>query len=286
MATVQALLMSGTESLTLVSDTPRLDSEVLLASALDTSRASLYAWPEREVPAPAAQTFEARLARRAQGTPISYITGAKEFWSIELEVDETTLIPRPDTECLVDAALEALPRGVRASVLDVGTGTGAIALALAAERPAAHITGTDVVPECVELATRNAVRLGITNVKMLAGDLYEPVRGQTFDVIVSNPPYVDPCDPHLESGDVRFEPRRALVADEGGLGTLRRLIESAPRHLRAGGTLLMEHGFDQSAPVQAMMRDSGFSDIRTFRDLGDNDRVTQGQIQLKSADRG
>lgn len=257
------------------SDSPRLDLELLLCHLLDCGRSYLFMHPERELTALQAADFEALLQRRVSGEPIAHLTGRRGFWTLELEVNAATLIPRPDTETLVEQALELLPDGDY-RVADLGTGTGAIALALASERSQWSLIGCDRVAGAVALAQRNAARLGLSNARFVQGSWFEPLDGH-FAMIVSNPPYIDPADPHLGQGDVRFEPRSALVADEAGLADIRHIAAGARTVLEPGGWLLFEHGYDQGVAVRALLDELGYSKVATRQDLGGRDRVTLGR---------
>lgn len=272
MPTIEALLKSAD-----LPDSPsaKVDAEWLLAEALGKSPSYLRTWPEREVPAEIAARFAADLARRRAGEPVAYILGRQGFWSLELEVAPHTLIPRPDTELLVQTALDLLS-GASAQVLDLGTGTGAIALALAAERPAWQVTGVDRIGEAVALALRNARRLQLANAQFCESRWFSALRGQRYQLIVSNPPYIPASDPHLRQGDLRFEPHSALTAGPDGLDDLRLIIDQAPAHLESGGWLLLEHGYDQAAAVRALLTASGFEDVQSRRDLGGHERVSLG----------
>ena len=260
------------------SPTARLDAELLLAAALGKPRSFLHTWPERIVSTEAAVTFATYLQRRRTGEPVAYILGQQGFWKLDLEVAPHTLIPRPETEMLVEAALELVPAFAQVQVLDLGTGTGAIALALANERQAWQVTAVDRVLEAVELAERNRQRLQLDNAKVLNSHWFSSLEGQRFDLIISNPPYIAAEDPHLASGDVRFEPNSALVAGTDGLDDLRMIIAQAPTYLNADGWLLLEHGYDQGAAVRDLLSGHGFEKIQTRRDLGDHERITFGRM--------
>lgn len=219
-----------------------------------------------------------RLPAAAQGRgACAYILGQQGFWKIDLEVAPHTLIPRPDTELLVETALELQP-ALPARVLDLGTGTGAIALALASERPAWQVTAVDRVPEAAALAERNRQRLGLANVRIQVSHWLEGLADERFDLIVSNPPYIAASDPHLVDGDVRFEPSSALVAGVDGLDDLRVIAAQAPSHLAPGGWLLLEHGYDQADAVQVLLRENGFVEVGSRIDLGGHQRITVGRL--------
>lgn len=261
------------------SPTPRLDAELLLAQALGKSRGYLHTWPERELEASQLERFQAALARRRSGEPVAYILGRQGFWSLDLDVASHTLIPRPDTELLVETGLALLP-ATPLQVLDLGTGTGAIALALACERPAWQVTGVDRVAEAVALAQGNGTRLQLANARFAESCWFSALAGQRFQLIVSNPPYIAAADPHLSQGDVRFEPSSALVAGVDGLDDIRVIIEQAPAHLLAGGWLLLEHGFDQAEAVRELLVQRGFATVDSRRDLGGHQRISLGQWPL------
>ena len=261
------------------SPSPRLDAELLLAQALGKSRGYLHTWPERELEASQLECYQAALARRRSGEPVAYILGRQGFWSLDLDVASHTLIPRPDTELLVETALALLP-ATPLQVLDLGTGTGAIALALACERPAWQVTGVDRVPEAVALAQGNGIRLQMANARFAESCWFSALAGQRFQLIVSNPPYIAAADPHLSQGDVRFEPSSAMVAGIDGLDDIRLIIELAPEHLLAGGWLLLEHGFDQAEAVRELLVQRGFATVESRRDLGGHQRISLGQWPL------
>ncbi|WP_281223558.1 peptide chain release factor N(5)-glutamine methyltransferase [Photobacterium sanguinicancri] len=274
---IDALLKQTTAQLTDAgSDSPHIDAAVLLCHVLDKPRSYLLTWPEKTLEDAQQQMFDALVARRIQGEPIAYIVGEREFWSLPLKVAPHTLIPRPDTERLVELALDKMPSQA-CRVLDLGTGTGAIALALASERADALVTGIDLRPETAQLATENGQRLGITNAAFLSGSWYSPLSANDqFAVIASNPPYIDDQDPHLAQGDVRFEPLTALVAPDNGLADIRIISEQGRQHLQTDGWLLMEHGFEQGFAVRQILQDLGYTQVETAQDYAGLDRVTLG----------
>lgn len=259
------------------SPSERLDAELLLAAAIGKSRSFLHTWPERIVSSEDAETYAGYLQRRRAGEPVAYILGQQGFWKLDLEVAPHTLIPRPDTELLVETALELQPASP-AKVLDLGTGTGAIALALASDCPAWQVTAVDRVEEAVALAERNRQRLGLGNVRVLVSHWFGSLAGQRFDLILSNPPYIRAEDPHLGKGDVRFEPSSALVAGSDGLDDLRVIVAQAPEHLVPGGWLLLEHGYDQAADVRALLAAQGFTEVASRKDLGGHERISLGRL--------
>lgn len=258
------------------SESPRRDAEILLGFITGKARTFILAFGETVLTTAQEQQLDELLSRRVRGEPVAHLVGEREFWSLPLRVSPVTLIPRPDTECLVEQALARMPVEPCA-VLDLGTGTGAIALALASERPDCSVTAMDLIPEAVELARENADRLGITNIRVLQSDWFSVLNGQRFSIIVSNPPYIDREDPHLAQGDVRFEPLSALVADNHGLADLHTLITSSRQHLEPGGWLLLEHGWQQAQQVRQLFSAAGFADVETCQDYGGNDRLTLGR---------
>ncbi|MBB4867097.1 release factor glutamine methyltransferase [Pseudomonas nitritireducens] len=273
MATIMTLLNEAQ-----LPDSPsaRLDAELLLSAALGKPRSFLRTWPERVVSREAHDLYDRYLARRVAGEPVAYILGRQGFWSLDLEVAPHTLIPRPDTELLVETALALLPASP-SRVLDLGTGTGAIALALACERLSWQVLGVDRIPEAVALAERNRERLRLGNVAFRASHWFSAVNGERFSLIVSNPPYIPSTDPHLKQGDVRFEPSSALVSGQDGLDDIRLIIEQAPNHLENGGWLMLEHGFDQPDAVRELLLRRGFSAVESRRDLGGHERISLGR---------
>ena len=258
------------------SDSPGLDAELLLAHVLGKSRSYLFTWPQKEVSEPEIERFFTLLARRQRGEPVAYLLGEQGFWTLDLQVSPDTLIPRPDTERLVEVALELGPPQP-AQVLDLGTGTGAIALALASERPHWQLTGCDRMSGAVVLAEQNRARLGLGNVRFLQSDWFAALGRDRYDLIVSNPPYIAADDPHLTEGDVRFEPASALVSGADGLDDIRQIIASAPAYLNDAGWLLLEHGWQQAEAVRSLLEERGFHAVQSWQDLGGRQRVSGGQ---------
>lgn len=250
------------------------EARLLLAEATGFSEASVLAHPERELPAEAAAKFIDYAARRARGEPIAYILGVKEFYGLPLAVNAAVLIPRPETELLVELAVKATP----ASILDLGTGSGAVALALKRHLPRARVVAVERSAAALAVAQRNALKLGL-EVEFRHGLWFEPVAGERFNVVVSNPPYVREDDPHLREGDVRFEPRSALVAGSDGLESIRAIARGAPAQLNPGGKLLLEHGLGQDAEVRNLLREAGLEGIETWPDLAGIARVTGGGLK-------
>ena len=258
------------------SESPRRDAEILLEHVTGKARTYLLAFGETLLTPEQDAQLAALLARRKTGEPVAHLTGEREFWSLPLYVSAATLIPRPDTECLVEQALARLPDGP-CRILDLGTGTGAIALALASERPDCQVTAVDVMPDAVALAQRNLVRLGFSNVQINQSSWFSALAQHAFEMIVSNPPYIDEHDPHLSQGDVRFEPLTALVAANDGLADIEHIITTAREYLVPGGWLLLEHGWTQGAAVRALFSAAGYSSVETCRDYGGNERLTLGK---------
>ena len=259
------------------SESPRLDAEVLLAHALQQPRSHLLAWPEKHLSGAQHAAFRQLLQRRCNGEPVAYLTGEREFWSLSLGVTKDTLIPRPETETLVALALERIPADSPQLIADLGTGSGAIALAIARERPRCRVIATERAPAALAVAEENARRLGITTVSFQRGSWCEPLGSLQADLIVSNPPYIAAADPHLSRGDVRFEPRGALAAGPTGMDDLTAIAACASCHLKPGGWLLMEHGFDQGELTRQLLEDTGFSQVLDYRDNASLARVISGQ---------
>ncbi len=260
------------------SPTAQLDAELLLAHVLDKPRSYLFTWPEKTLGKAQTEAFMALLARRQRGEPVAYLLGRQGFWTLDLQVAEHTLIPRADSELLVEAALQLADATSPLQVLDLGTGTGALALALASERPQWRVTGVDRVESAVALAQSNQQQLQLSNAQFLHSHWFSALTDQRYDLILSNPPYIADNDPHLAQGDLRFEPLSALVSGADGLDDLRAIIAQAPSYLTAGGWLLLEHGYDQACAVAELLQQAGFIEISSQRDLGGHERVTLGRL--------
>lgn len=256
---------------------PALEARALLRHVLGCEEAALIAHPERVLSAPERERFRRLAAERAAGAPLAYLTGEREFWSLSFAVTPAVLIPRPETELLVECALAQLAPAAAARVLDLGTGCGCVAIAIARERPAARVTAVDASAEAVALARANALRHRAHNVEVLVGDWFEAVSGRSFELIVANPPYVAAGDPHLGAGDLRFEPRAALVAGPTGYECIEALVAAAPAHLAPGGWLFVEHGLGQGARVRALLARAGLVAVRAWRDLAGIERVAGGR---------
>ena len=278
-ATVGALLEKAAVELAADQDATeaRRDAQVLLGFALGVSRAWLTAHADQEADAEDAERFEALVALRATGHPVAYLVGAKEFCGLLFKVTPDVLIPRPETEELVGAALERLPQGESRKVLDLGTGSGCVAIAIASERPAAQVTAVDSSSSALALARENAVAHRV-EVEVLQSDWFSALGGRRFDLVVANPPYVAAEDAHLRRGDLRFEPHAALAAGKDGLAEIRRIVGAAPDHLRPGGWLLVEHGYDQADACRDLLHDGGFADLVSRADIAGLRRIAGGRL--------
>ncbi len=277
-ATIKALLASAQETLRSV-ESPRAEAQILLAHVLHKLRSFLLAWPDAEVTAEQAARFGALVSRRAQGEPVAYLLGRREFFGLDLHVVPGVLIPRPETELLVEAALARLPQGA-CDVLDLGTGSGAIALALATQRPELRVVAVDASAQALAVAEENARRLGV-DVVFRHADWCSALHRERFAMIVSNPPYIREDDVHLAQGDLRFEPRMALASGRDGLDAIRTILACAAKHLLPGGWLLLEHGFDQADAVAELMRTHGLVQVTTLYDLQGHGRVTLGRRSME-----
>jgi release factor glutamine methyltransferase len=280
--TANSLLKSATHRLATRSASARLDAEILLAQVLGVSRSGLTLRAEHAVPAAAQDTYHALIEARAAGAPVAYLTGSQEFWSLDLQVSTAVLVPRPETEILVERALGLIPKDRAASVLDLGTGSGAIALAIAVERPLARITGVEICAEAVGIARANARALKLDSICWLQGSWFEKLAGVKFDVIISNPPYVAADDPHLAA--LQAEPALALTPGPTGLEAFASIVREAPAHLNDPGWLAFEHGSTQGEPVAKLLERHGFVDVRSYPDYQGLTRVTLGRVHSISKD--
>ncbi len=254
----------------------RLESEILLCHALEVSRSFLFANPEIEVPLKRREEFIKLLQRRIQGEPIAYLVGKRQFWTLELKITPDVLIPRPETERLVELALDIIPSGCGWRIADLGTGSGAVALAMACERPCCEVHASDISEAALKLAAENASKHGLERVQFHHGSWLQPLSGQ-FHVIVSNPPYIDQNDPHLQQGDCRFEPTIALSPGVDGLSAINEIARETFLKLQPSGWLLVEHGHQQAVGVQSIFKQAGYDSVSTQKDLAGLDRVTIGQ---------
>jgi release factor glutamine methyltransferase len=272
--TIRAAVDHAQLALSTTSNTPRLDAELLLSFVLNCERSFLYTHPEATMTEQQYRNYKMLLGRRTRGEPLAYITGVKEFWSLPLEVTPQVLIPRPETELLVELALAEIPNDEDYVIADLGTGSGAVALAIARERPNSKVVATDISKPALAVAADNAKRLGLTNIEVLAGDWFAPLR-RHFHIIVSNPPYIPIDDPHLQQ--LHFEPRMALMSPRGGLNDLSLIAQGAGVFLIPDGWLILEHGFEQGLAVRALFERHGFDDVKSYLDLAQRERITVGR---------
>jgi release factor glutamine methyltransferase len=277
MTSIQTILEQATQRLTASSDSATLDAEVLLCSILQKQRSHLRAWPDKTLDDQQADLFWAAVAKRQQGHPIAYITGYREFWSRDFQVSPDVLIPRPDTELLIECALKLIPNDKPCKILDLGTGSGIIAITLAVECPLAHVTATDISQAALTVAQSNAKQHGVDHIQFYLSDWFSQVPDSLFDLIISNPPYIAEGDPHLQDGDLRFEPQTALVAPDNGLRDIQTLVDQARSRLHNGGHLLIEHGYNQRDAVQDIFKRFAYKNVQTTIDLSGQPRVTYGQ---------
>ena len=259
------------------SDSPRLDAEILLAHVLDVERSYLFTYPELELSDDSWQQFQHHVARRAQSEPVAYLVGSKSFWDFELTVNSHVLVPRPETELLVETALELGERNQALRVADLGTGSGAIALALAWECPNWQVLAADISLEALGLARHNAEALALKNVAFVQGSWCDALGADTFDMVVSNPPYIAPGDTHLTEGGLQFEPTLALQAADAGFAAFKSIANGARQHLRPGGWLLLEHGFEQQAKLKVLLLELGYASVSGYTDLAGCDRLVAAQ---------
>ena len=277
MPTIKTLLARAASSLTSYSDSPSLDAEVLLGFVLYKPRTYLRAWCDTTLTDQQISAFEALLEQRLQGIPIAYLTGTREFWSRDFTVTPDVLIPRPDTELLIELSLELIPKNHALNLIDLGTGSGIIAVTLAAERPNAHITAVDASKAALAVARHNARQHQLTNIEFYQSDWFTNIPKSLFDLVVSNPPYIDSDDEHLQQGDVRFEPKTALIAEDQGLSDIQIIADKARGYLKPAGHLLIEHGYNQAPQVQAIFNALAYDKVQSYLDLSGQPRVTYGR---------
>ena len=280
MHTIKSVLRDAADSLVSVSDSALLDAEVLLCLALNKTRIHLRTWPDKQLQPEELTTFNVLLEQRQKGTPIAYITGNREFWSRDFQVSPDVLIPRPDTELLIELSLKLIPADEPAKIIDLGTGSGIIAITLAAECPHVQVSATDFSLAALRIAQLNADKHHIKNIQFYQSDWFSKISETSFDLIVSNPPYIAENDHHLQQGDVRFEPRTALCAADQGLSDIKIIATAARHHLKPGGHLLIEHGYDQAQHVQALFKNLHYDRVQTYTDLSGQPRATYGQQPL------
>jgi release factor glutamine methyltransferase len=279
MNTIKKQLDHACDILASHSPSPRLDAEVLLAFVLGKNRSYLRAWDDKELELVSLELFTQLIEKRRVGVPIAYLTGQREFWSRDFKVSSAVLIPRPETELLIELCLERLSNNEKHAVLDLGTGSGAIAITLAAERPLVEMTAIDKSSEALDIAKENAIRHNCQHIKFVLSDWLSGLSAEArFDLILSNPPYIAKDDVHLSQGDVRFEPMSALVAADNGLCDIKTIASNAKKHLRLDGQLWFEHGYNQGQETQAILKSLDYKNVKTYVDLSGQPRVTMGFI--------
>ncbi|HEC27787.1 MAG TPA: peptide chain release factor N(5)-glutamine methyltransferase [Gammaproteobacteria bacterium] len=259
------------------SQDPAQEAEYLIEAICGISRSHQLIHPDEELSEKQCQQFDSAIKRRIAGEPLAYITGSRGFWDMDLQVTPDVLIPRPDTECLVEQALQRIPADARWQIVDLGTGSGAIALVLARERPLCDITATDLSMAALVIAKENARLQDVKNISFAAGSWFQPIKNRLFEMIICNPPYIPVDDPHLKQSDLPAEPDHALISGGDGLDAIRKIISDSVLHLKPGAFLLLEHGYDQAIKVTELLCNEGFKEIFTEKDYGGNDRVTGGR---------
>ncbi len=277
MQTIQSALTEAAKLLEEASDSAVLDAELLLCFVLEKDRSYLRAWSEKRLSSAQRLQFQKLVNQRVEGHPIAYLIGKREFWSRDFKVSPDVLIPRPDTELLIELCLPLIPKHEPCKILDLGTGSGIIAITLAAERPNASVLAVDVSDAALEIAKENAASHRLNNIRFQKSVWFESIAPDEFDLIVSNPPYVAADDPHLQQGDLRFEPRQALIAEDNGLKDISLIAKSAHGYLKQGGRLLVEHGFEQQEMAQIIFQTFSYAHVQTHKDLAGHPRVTSGQ---------
>jgi release factor glutamine methyltransferase len=275
--TIKIVLSEAAKSLQLISDSAVLEAEILLCTVLGKERSHLRAWPDQPLKPEHAQAYKALLIERQQGKPIAYITGNREFWSREFEVSPAVLIPRPDTELLIELSLALIPANQPCNIIDLGTGSGIIAITLAAERPDALLSACDISETALACAKANAVKHNVGHIQFYQSNWFDNIPDGKFKLIVSNPPYLSEDDEHLQQGDLRFEPKTALISTGRGLDDIQAIAETALGRLENGGFLLVEHGYNQQNNVQNLFESLGYCHLQTYTDLSGQPRVTSGQ---------
>jgi len=278
MNTIKSLLIIASNRLLTCSDSAMLDAEVLLCHVLNKQRSYLRAWPEHFLSEKQVQAFEQLLQQRCTGIPIAYLTGNREFWSRNFIVTNDVLIPRPATECLIEFCLDIIPTDKNYTIADLGTGSGIIAVTLAAECPNVQIIASDLSLQALVIARKNANQYQLTNINFYQSDWFISIPKQLFNLIISNPPYIAETDPHLKQGDVRFEPISALIANEQGLADIKKIVSEARFWLKPEGHLLIEHGYNQQDAVKSIFQTLSYSKIKTIHDLSGQPRATYGQF--------
>ncbi|MGY8814657.1 MAG: peptide chain release factor N(5)-glutamine methyltransferase [Gammaproteobacteria bacterium] len=261
-------------------ETARLDCEVLLSCVLNKNREFFYAHPEHQLTAQEKKVFTALISKRSTGYPIAYMTGKKEFWSLQISVNRSTLIPRPETECLVSAALDKISDNRSANILDLGTGSGAIAIALAKEKPLCTIIATDISEDTLFTASKNARLNGLENIHFQQSDWFSTLNKKQFDLILSNPPYVESSDPGFNSGEICHEPRIALDGGQAGLDAYHQIVPAAFKHLNHGGSLILEHAYNQGEAIRDYLRSYDYKNIHTLTDFSGHERVTISSVPV------
>ncbi len=279
MQTIKTALAEAIKLLETKTEPALLDAEILLCKTLDKNRSYLRAWPDRELNQEQYETYKHLIKQRQIGQPIAYLIGYREFWSLDFYVSPDVLIPRPETELLIDLSLKLIPKGQAFKILDLGTGSGIIAITLAAEHPQTKITATDISLAALKIAQLNAERNKVNNIQFYHSHWFDNVTPGKFDLILSNPPYIAKDDQHLQEGDLRFEPKTALIADEDGLADIRTITETAYERLESGGYLMVEHGYNQEKNVRKLFIEMGYNRVQTYKDLNGLPRVTAGQYQ-------
>ncbi|MDH3343330.1 MAG: peptide chain release factor N(5)-glutamine methyltransferase [Gammaproteobacteria bacterium] len=279
MPSIAQAIKEATQTLAETSDSARLDAEVLLCHVLNCTATHLIAWPEKQLDIEQTQTFHQLIEQRHAGTPVAYLTGSREFWSLNFKVTPATLIPRPETETLVEFVLDKFSAQKNLKMVDLGTGSGAIAIAIASERPDWEIIASDISKEALSIATENARIHQISNIQFIESNWFEQLDQQRFDLIISNPPYIAEKDQHLSQGDVRFEPPGALSSGKTGMDDIKHITAQSKKHLNPNGWLAFEHGYDQNQPVSDCFNHYAFQEVTQLTDLSGQARISAGKYK-------